>query len=106
MSGDLFRLDQCHIVNEQSQNALALAGVDARVLPDSRQLLGEVENAAARVCIEDGGLFSAASVVVCGGISMKTQLVVPFRFEGIGNQAVVGVDLHVSSTREFGLVSQ
>lgn len=37
---------------------------------------------------------------------MKTQLVVPFCFESIGDQAVVGIDLHVASTREFGFVAR
>jgi len=106
MGSNCVRLDQRHVVDEEAQDALALAGIDARVLPDSRQLLREIENAAAHVCIEYVCFLSTASLEVYGGVSMKTQLVVPFRFEGIGDEAVVGVDLHVSSTGEFGLVSQ
>ena len=45
MDGDHLRLDQGHIVDEQAHDALSLAGVDARVLPDPRQLLGEIKNA-------------------------------------------------------------
>ena len=102
MGGNGIRLDQRHVVDEQAQDALALARIDARVIPDLRQLLGEIEDAAAHVCIECDCLLLAASLVVCGGVSMKTQLVVPFCFEGIGDEPVVGIDLHVTSPREFG----
>ena len=58
MGGNGVRLDQRHVVDEQAHDALALTGIDARILPDSRQLLGEIENAATHVGIERGCLLS------------------------------------------------
>src|SRR5260370_8508434 len=104
MGGDVVRLDQGNVVDEEAQDALALAAIDARVLPDSRQLLCETENAAAHVCIECDCLLSTTSLVVCGGVSMKTQLVVPFRFEGIGDEAVVGGGPLLSPRRPYAPV--
>ena len=100
------RLDQGHVVDEQTQYALALAQIDARVVPDPRELLGEIEDAAAHLGVERGASLPAASFIVCDGISMETQLLVPFGFERVGDEAIVGVDLHVSPPREFGLVAR
>ena len=47
MGGDLLRLDQRHVIKKQAQEAFALTEVDARVLPDLRQLLGQPQNALA-----------------------------------------------------------
>jgi len=43
MGGNGVRLDQRNVVDEEAQDAFALAAIDARVFPDSRQLLGEIE---------------------------------------------------------------
>jgi hypothetical protein len=37
---------------------------------------------------------------------VKTQLLVPFCFKGIGDEAVVRINLHVLPTRELCLVTQ
>ena len=37
---------------------------------------------------------------------MTAQLVVPFRLERIGDEAVVGIDLHVAPARELGFIAQ
>lgn len=45
MGGDLLRFDQCHAIDQQAHDAFALTEVDARVVPESSQLLGKTENA-------------------------------------------------------------
>ena len=56
MGGDHLRLDQGHVLDEQTQDALALAGLDARIIPDLRELFGEIEDAATGFGIERSGL--------------------------------------------------
>jgi hypothetical protein len=104
MDGDHLRLDQGHIVDEQAHDALALAGLDAWVLPDPRQLLGEIENTSAGLGTEGLGLLFAAALVVFRGIGMTAQFVVPFRFERICDETVIGIELHITPPRELGVV--
>jgi transposase len=105
VSGDLLRLDQCHVVDEQANDALALADVDTRILPEPRQLLGKVENASASLRTESFGLLFAAALVLFRRIGVPAQFVVPIRFERICDEAVIGIDLHVSPPRKLGLVA-
>src|SRR5712692_9053528 len=42
--GDGLALDQGHVLDEQPQDALALPSFDARILPDRREPLGQVED--------------------------------------------------------------
>ena len=79
--------------------------LDAWVLPDPRQLLGEIKNASRASALSAVSLLFAAALVVFRGIGMTAQLVVPFRLERICDETVVGIDLHVTSPRELGLVA-
>lgn len=63
MSGDHLRLDQSHVVDEQANDAFALAGVDTRVVPDSRQLLGEIEDSSVSLRAECLSLLLATALV-------------------------------------------
>ncbi len=70
-----------------------------------RQLLGETENTSASLGAECRSLLLASAFIFVGGLGMKTQLFVPIRLEGIGDEAVVGIDFHITPTRQLGFVS-
>ena len=99
MGGDHLGLDQGHVIDEQTQYPLALAGLDAKIVPNRRELVGEVEDALTRLRVERGDTVTAASLIIGERISMPTQFVVPFRFERVGDEAIVGIDLHKSAPR-------
>jgi hypothetical protein len=71
MGGDRLRLDQGHVVDEQTHDAFALAGVDTRVLPNPRQLLGEIEDASAGLGVEGQSLLLTVALVLLGSFGMK-----------------------------------
>jgi hypothetical protein len=104
MGCDRLRFDQGYVVNEQAYDAFALAGINARVIPDLRQLFGETENTSASLGTKCRSLVLASALVFLDGLCVKTQLSVPIRLEGIGDEAVVGVDLHVAPTRQLGFI--
>jgi hypothetical protein len=88
MGGDLLRLDQSHVIKKQAHDAFALTEVDARVLPDLRQLLGQAQNALASLGAECGGLLLAAALVFLDSFGMTAQFVVPFGLERLRWSAV------------------
>src|ERR1700721_3705001 len=104
MGCDRLRFDQGYVVNEQAYDAFALAGINARFIPDLRQLFGETENTSASLGTKCRSLVLASALVFLDGLCVQTQLSVPIRLEGIGDEAVVGVDLHVAPTRQLGFI--
>ena len=70
------------------------------------KLLGEIENAPAPLGVKRACLFPAAPLVVGDGIGMRTQRLVPVRLEGIGNETVIGVDLHVAPACKLGVIAR
>ena len=83
----------------------ALAHIDARVVPNPRKLLGEIQDAAPHLSVERSRFVWAASFIILDDVGMKTQLFVPLSFERVGDETVIGVDLHVASPREFGIIA-
>jgi len=45
-------------------------------------------------------------VVLFLGLGQDSQLIIPLRFQTIGNQTIIGIDLHITPAREFRLVSR
>lgn len=105
MGRDRLRLCQGYVVDEQTHDPLALAAVNSRILPDPRQLLGELKDASPGFCAKCRSLLFAPALVIFDGIGVTTQFVVPFRLECVGDEPVAGIDLHVTSTRELGFVA-
>src|SRR5271168_1522559 len=105
-SGDLLRLRQRHVLDEETQNALALAGGNARILPDFWESRGKVDNLSARRFVQNRRLFLGAFFIVGRSFAMEPQPIVPFRFECIGNEAIVGIHLHVASSSQFGFLAR
>jgi len=68
------------------------------------QLFGETENTSASLGTKCRSLVLASALVFLDGLCVKTELSVPIRLEGIGDEAVVGVDLHVAPTRQLGFI--
>jgi transposase len=104
--GDLLRLRQRHVLDKETQNAFALAGGNARILPDFGESRGQVDNLSARRFVQNHRLFLGAFFVVGRSFAMEPQLIVPFRFECIGDEAIVGIHFHVASTSQFGFVAR
>jgi hypothetical protein len=71
MSRDALRFDQRYIRDEQPNDAFAFANADALIVPELRQLLGEIENASMRLGIERFRMLLAASFVFLGRFCME-----------------------------------
>jgi len=37
-------------------------------------------------------------------LGKRTQLVIPFRFQGVGDQAIIRINFHETAASKFGLV--
>lgn len=75
-------------------------------MPDAGELLCELKDALAPLGVERACLLPAAPLVVGDGIGMRTQLLVPVRLESIGNETVIGVDLHVAPAGKLGVIAR
>ena len=76
MGCDRLRFDQGYVVNEQAYDAFALPGINARVIPDLRQLFGETENTSASLGTKSQ-LKTVSNVVLPGWACLRTGEVQP-----------------------------
>lgn len=54
--------------------------------------------------IDQQSLLLCLLVVLFLCLGHGTELVIPLRFQAIGNETIIGIDLHVATAREFSLV--
>ena len=106
MRGNRVRLDQGHVVDQKTQYSFALAHIDARVAPNPGKLLGEFQDVAAHLRVERNRLVRASSFMILDGVGMEPELLIPLGFERVGDETIIGVDLHVAPPREFSLVTR
>jgi hypothetical protein len=105
MDLDFFSVDQGCILDEQTQDTLPLAVFDTRVIPDMLKISSQGEQLIPCLRIDQQALFLCLLLVLFLRLGEGTELVVPFRFETIDDKTVIGVDIHVTTASELGLVS-
>ena len=101
---DPLTVDQRHIFDQQAENAFSLARFDGRVIPYSRKIPRQGEQLFARLGIDQRSLLLRLLLELFLCFGKRTELVVPLRFQAVGNQPVFRVDLHVTTASEFSLV--
>lgn len=99
---DLVGALQGDVLDQQSGDPLALAGGGGGVGPQLGEVGGERADAGLVLFGERGLGGGAGAVVVVSGALDGAQRVVPVGFEGVGDQAVCGVDGEVAPARELG----
>ena len=45
-------------------------------------------------------------IIISNSIGMDTKPVIPVSFESIGDKTVVGIDFHIASACEFGIIAR
>ena len=78
VGGDHLGFDQGHVIDEQTQDPFALAGLDAGIIPNRRELVGQVKDLLTSLRVERGDAVPAAPPIIGERISMQTQFLVPF----------------------------
>jgi len=104
MGLDQLSVDQRHVLDEQAENALPLTRLDGRVVPYSWKVGGQREQLLPRPRVNQQALLLRLLLVVLLRFGQATELVIPFRFQAVGNQSVAGVDIHVTPAGKLGFV--
>ena len=104
MGLDYFSVDQRHILDEEAQNAFSLVSFDARISPDSWEIGSQGEQLVSRLRVDQQALLLRLLLILCLRLGPRKELVVPFPFQTIGHEAIVGIDIHVPAASEFNLV--
>jgi hypothetical protein len=105
MNGDFVALDQGDVEDEQAQDALSFAHVDARVVPNPGELLSQLQDMAAHLSIERGRFFLSAPSIILHDVGMQPKLLIPICLEGVGDEPVVRIDLHKASPRKLSVIA-
>jgi len=104
MDLDPFSVDQRDILDQQTQNTFSLAGFDARIIPDTWEVRRQGEQLLASLSVNQQTLLLRLLIVLFPGLGQDTQLIIPLCFQAIGNQTIIGIDLHIAPASEFSLV--
>jgi hypothetical protein len=97
-------VDQRHILDEQTQNAFSLAGLDAGIIPDAWKIRNQGEQLLPGLRVNQQTLLLCLLLVLFLRLGQRPEFVIPFRFQAIDDQPIVGIDLHVTTAGEFHLV--
>jgi len=89
VGGDHLGFDQGHVIDEQTQDPFALAGLDAGIIPNRRELVGQVKDSLTSLRVERGDAVPAAPLIIGERISMQTQFLVPFCLESSPRRALL-----------------
>ena len=97
-------MDQRHVFHEQAENPFPLSRFDGRITPEPREIRGQGEQLLPHLRIYQQPLLLGLALILLLRFGQGTELVIPFRFQTVGHQPIVRVDLHVTTSRQFGLV--
>jgi hypothetical protein len=97
-------VDQRHILDEEPENTFSLPRFHRRIIPYSREVGGQRQELLASLGIDPQSLLLCLLLVLFLRLGQGTELVIPLRFQAIGNETIIGVDLHVATASEFSLV--
>ena len=105
VGSDLVGAQQRDVFDQEPDHALALALGDGRVTPQAGEITGQGQDLLPLVGLQGVPVGLPPAFVVVLGVAQRTQLVVPFSFERLGHQAVVGVHAQVAALGELGFVT-
>ena len=104
MDLDHFSVDQRHILDEEAQNAFSLARFDGRIIPDTWKIGRQREQLLPCLRVDQQTLLLCLLIVLFLRLGQGTELVIPFRFQAIGDETIIRIDHHVATASEFSLV--
>ena len=102
---DLVGPQQGDVLDQEPDHALAFALGDGRVTPQPRKISGQGQDLLSLAGLQGAPVGVPSAFVVVLGVAQRTQFLVPFGFERLGHQAVVGVDGEVAALGELGFVA-
>lgn len=102
---DVDRFEQGDIRDQQPGHPFALPVRGVRIVPQAWEISGQRQDADALLIVEPGLPLALFVVVLLGG-GLRTQRLVPFRFQRIGDQTVVGITAHITAACQVGLVTR
>lgn len=103
LRGDLVGASEGDIGDQEAGDAFAFPHRGVGIGPQAVDVGGQGAQPVADGCLEQGGLALGAFVGVLG-LGDLAQGAVPVGFQGVGDQAVVGVDGEVAAPGEVGVV--
>lgn len=104
MDLDHFPVDQRHVLDEQTQNSFSLAVFDGRIIPDTWKSSRQRKQLLRCLSIDQQSLLLRLLLILSLRVGQGAKLVIPFRFQAIGDKAIVGINLHVAAASEFSIV--
>jgi hypothetical protein len=104
MDLDHFSVNQRHILDEEAQNTFSLAGFDGRIIPDPWKLGRQREQLLPCLRVDQQTLLLCMLIVLFLRLGQGTELVIPFRFQTIGDETIIRIDHHVATASEFSFV--
>jgi hypothetical protein len=102
---DLGLPEQGDIGNQQASHAFALPVSRMGIVPQAWEVFRQRQDGGALLIVEPG-LALALFVVVLLGRRLVAQRLVPFRFQRVGDQAIVGIAAHIPAACQVGLVAR
>lgn len=104
VNDDLVTFHQRDIVDQQADHAFALLVRRVRVAPEGRKVRRQSEHPLPRLLIEQLTVVLRLLRVLFLGGRERPQLVVPFGFEDVRDEAMVRIDFHVPSAGRVGFI--
>src|SRR5438552_2024050 len=104
LSDDLVRFQQSHVFEEQADHTLAFTLRSGRIVPEARKVRHQRHYLLTLLRAEHAAFSVALMRIVLLGRGECTQFAVPLRLQGIGDQAVVRIDVEVASLSKLRFV--
>ena len=104
MHHELLAFDERHVVDDQSQHALALTVRRGGIPPEAGDIVRQCQNAGPLFVVEARTVGVVLLSIAFLRFIQEAQFVIPVRFQRVGDQSIVGIDPHESVTREIDVV--
>jgi len=105
LSAQLATLEQGYISNQKSCHSLAFALGCVRIVPQSREILGEGYDGRTLLMGKPRAIALSQLFEVLLGLSECPQRLVPFGLKRVRDQPVTRVDVHEAPTCQIGLIA-
>ena len=79
-------------------------GSTARIIPDAWKVSRQGEQLLARLRVNQQTLLLCLLLVLFLRLGQGAQLIIPLRFQAIGDKTIIGIDFHITAASEFSLV--
>src|SRR4051794_32968148 len=104
VKGDLFAPDHRYIFDQQPDHAFTITVVGSGIFPEPWKIVCQRQDCRSLFIVEYSAVLLATLFVVMLSIAHGSQLLVPVRFERIGNESVFRINTHISALCEVRLV--